>query len=278
MDNGTAKKINILNGIIDSLGAVAVAFSGGVDSTFLLKVAHERLGGKVTAVTIDSLLIPPDEIAGAREFTAAEKINHVILKVDIFANQGILSNPPDRCYLCKLDVFGRIKEFAASKNIPFVAEGTNHDDRDDFRPGMRAVGELSIRSPLMEAGLTKEEIRKASRNRGLATWDRPANPCLATRIPHGTIISKKILDAVYRAERYLHGLGIRDVRVRYHGTLARIETPRDSLKLLFDEGNSTEIAGFFKSLGFVHITVDIEGYRRGSMNDPQFKENIDGQG
>lgn len=277
MDNHTKNKLSKLHDIIDSLGKVAIAFSGGVDSTFLVKVAHERLGGKVTAVTVDSPFISPDEIAAARAFTAEEKINHIILSINIFKNKFVISNPSDRCYHCKLDVFSSIREFAESKGISHVADGSNHDDRDDFRPGMRALHELKVRSPLLEAGFTKDEIREAARGMGLSIWDKPANPCLATRIPCGTAITREMLETIYRAEQYLHDQGLRSVRVRHHGNLARIEVPADDRKLFLDVALSMKIAEKFKSLGFIYITLDIEGYRRGSMYE-RIKEKGDGQG
>lgn len=278
METSINNKITALHRILDSCGSVAVAFSGGVDSAFLLKTAHDRLGQGAVAVTVDSPLIAPDEIEAARAFTASEGIPHEIIFVDIFKNSAVIANPPDRCYHCKLDVFRAIAAFAASKGISHIAEGSNADDREDYRPGFRAITELSVLSPLMEAGFTKDDIREASRALGLAAWDKPANPCLATRIPCGTAITRDMLDAVYRAEEYLHGLGLRDVRVRHHGSIARIEVPRDQQDILLKEPNAAAIAGVFKRLGFAHIALDIEGYRRGSMNEPASGGRGDGQG
>ena len=278
MDSTIKNKLSKLYDIIDSMGKMAIAFSGGVDSTFLLKVAHDRLGDGVTAVTVDSPLIAPDEIAAAKAFTASEKINHALLVIDLFKNDSVITNPPDRCYHCKLDVFSAIREFAASKGIAHVADGSNHDDRDDYRPGMRAIHELNIRSPLMEAGLAKDEIRAAARERGLSVWAKPANPCLATRIPCGTAITKEMLETIYRAEQYLHGLGLRSVRVRHHGNLARIEVPADERKMFLDGALAMKVAERFKSLGFTYMTLDIEGYRMGNMNEPTVKEKGNGQG
>jgi pyridinium-3,5-biscarboxylic acid mononucleotide sulfurtransferase len=271
-------KIDALCRIIDSLGSMAVAFSGGVDSTFLLKTAHERLGRGVTAVTVNTPLIAPDEIEGAHRFTAAEGISHEIIVVDIFKNKRVIANPSDRCYHCKLDVFRAIVAFASSKGILHVAEGSNLDDRDDYRPGFRAIAELSVLSPLMEAGLTKDDIREVSRAMGLSAWDKPANPCLATRIPCGTSITEEMLEAIYRAEQYLHGLGLRDVRVRHHGSIARIEVPFEDRDIILNEQTAAAIAEAFKRLGFTYITLDIEGYRRGSMNVTTTTGKGNGQG
>jgi uncharacterized protein len=278
MDSRIKNKLSKLHDIIDSFGKLAIAFSGGVDSTFLLKIAHDRLGEGVTAITVNSQLISPDEIAVARDFITEEKINHIILSIDIFKNDDVIANPPNRCYHCKLDVFSTIREFAASKGIAYVADGSNHDDRDDYRPGMRALRELAIRSPLMEAGFTKDEIRTTARDMGLSAWDKPANPCLATRIPCGTAITKEMLETIYRAEQYLRELGFRSVRVRHHGNLARIEVPADDRRLFLDGALSMKVAERFKSLGFIYITLDIEGYRMGSMNERTVKEKGDGQG
>ncbi|HNW27363.1 MAG TPA: ATP-dependent sacrificial sulfur transferase LarE [Spirochaetota bacterium] len=278
MNNSLQKKLDALYSIIDSLGTVAVAFSGGVDSAFLLKTAHDRLGRGAVAVTVDSPLIAPDEIEAARSFTASEGISHEIIFVDIFKNGAVIANPPDRCYHCKIDVFRAIAAYASSQGISHIAEGSNLDDRDDYRPGFRAIRELSVLSPLMDAGFAKDDVRNASRSMGLAAWDKPANPCLATRIPCGTAITKEMLETVYRAEEYLHGLGIRDVRVRHHGSVARIEAPREEQDIILQGPNAAAIADAFKRLGFAHIALDIEGYRRGSMNEPASRGKGDGQG
>lgn len=278
MDDRIRNKLLTLDGIIASLGRVAVAFSGGVDSAFLMKYAHDRLGSGAVAVTADSPLVTSEEIETTRSFAAAEHIEHAILPIDLLRNDAVISNPPDRCYHCKLAIFRAILEFAAARGIPHVIEGSNRDDRDDYRPGMRALAELGVRSPLMEAGLTKDEIRRTSRDSGLAGWDRPASPCLATRVPHGVRITGEMLDAIGRAERYLRELGFRDVRVRHHGDLARIEVPSDERTRLLDEVRAAGIAEYFKSCGFTYITLDIEGYRRGSMNIQTGGNKEDGQG
>ncbi|MBP7734608.1 MAG: ATP-dependent sacrificial sulfur transferase LarE [Spirochaetes bacterium] len=276
MDTILDEKTTFLHRIIDSYGSLAVAFSGGVDSTFLLKVAKERLGNRVIAVTVRSPLTPPEEIDETRNFTALEKISHEIVAVDIFKNDRVIANPLDRCYHCKLDIFRAIIACASSRGISHVAEGSNLDDRDDYRPGARAIAELSVLTPLMEAGFTKNDIREASRAMGLGAWDKPAAPCLATRIPCGTAITEERLDAVYRAELFLHGIGLRDVRVRHHGTIARIEVPPEDREIILT--NATAVAEALKRLGFAHIALDIEGYRRGSMNESTEKGRSNGQG
>jgi len=276
MENLIPSKLLKLDEILSSLDRVAVAFSGGVDSAFLLHCAHKRLGDRAVAVTVETPLVPSDEIEAARSFATAENIEYVIIPVDIFQNSAVISNPPDRCYHCKLDIFRAILDFAAARGIFHVIEGSNSDDRNDYRPGMRALEELGVRSPLMEAGFTKDEIRRAARDRGLSAWNRPAGPCLATRLPHGTAITREALDAIDRAERYLRGLGFSEVRVRHHGDLARIEVPRQERAHLCDR--SDEIAARLKSHGFRYITLDIEGYRRGSMNRKPDGEEADGQG
>lgn len=272
------EKIANLIRAIDSLEGIAVAFSGGVDSAFLLKAAHDRLGDRVIAVTVSSPLLSPDESEDAASYAASERIRHVTLRVDPFANGRLIANAPDRCYICKLDLFRAITAFAAAEGIPHVAEGSHADDSADDRPGMRALAELGILSPLREAGLTKDEIRRAARERGVPAWDRPANPCLATRIPTGTPITRERLETIDRAERFLRGLGLADVRVRHHGDIARIEVPRDRMALFLDPDAAARIAAGLKSLGFRHIALDIEGYRRGSMNEPAGKGGHDGQG
>jgi len=201
------------------------------------------------------------------EFASGHHIRHVCIPISIFESARFIANRPDRCYECKREVFLKIKEYAAANRIPHVAEGSHQDDADDFRPGMRALAEFGIRSPLREAGLTKEEIRRESKKMGLSTWDRPANPCLATRVPYHTPITKEILEKIDEAEKYLHSLDFRQVRVRYHGDLARIEVPRKMRGLLLKEPVSSSAARTFKGLGFAYVAVDIEGYRSGSMNE-----------
>ena len=274
----TEIKISRLTGILKSMGEALVAFSGGVDSTFLLKFGHDLLGDKITAITAESDVIPAAEIDSAKEFTAREKVRHVSIWINIFENKSFLANQPDRCYVCKLEVFRKIKDFAEVNGIHNIAEGSHHDDAGDYRPGARALAELGIRSPLLEAGLTKNEIRQTLKYMGLSIWDKPANPCLATRIPYNVIIRKEMLEKIDEAEKYLHDLGFREVRVRYHGSLARIEVPRHMRNRLLADAVSPAVARKFKELGFFYTAIDIEGYRMGSMNELILPEGADGQG
>lgn len=259
-----AEKFERLKKILRDMESVAVAFSGGVDSTFLLKVAHDTLGEKSIALTADSVFIPRSEIDYAKNFCAAEKIRHLIIKTDVLANEAIAANPPERCYICKLALFKNFLAVAKQNGCKFVAEGSNVDDTNDFRPGRKALAELDVKSPLLSAELSKIEIRELSRNFFLPTADKPSMACLATRFIFGDKLSSKRLAMVESAENFLRDIGIGQLRVRVHGNLARIEVePKNFQTLLAVREDITEK---FRALGFEFVAMDLQGYRVGSMN------------
>ena len=259
-------KIKRLRASLREIGSAAVAFSSGVDSTFLLRVAHEELGDRAVAVTVRSPLIPRHELDEAAAFCRQEGIRHEVIDFDALSAPAVVANPPDRCYHCKKEVFGLILAFARAAGLAAVLEGSNLDDDGDYRPGRRAIKELGIRSPLHEAGLSKAEIRALSREMGLPTWDKPSFACLASRFPYGERLTVAVLERVERAERWLREeLGLTQLRVRSHGDLARIEVPPDDIPRL--AARAAEIAAAFKGLGFAYVTLDLQGYRTGSLNE-----------
>lgn len=263
----TNDKYNALKDYIASLGSVAVAFSGGVDSTLLLKVAHDVLGSKALAVTLKSLLFPSRELEDACTFCLNNSIPHIVCEVDELSIDGFKTNPPNRCYLCKHSLFTRMLSIAREHNLAHVIEGSNLDDLGDYRPGLQAIRELSIKSPLREAGLTKAEIRQLSRDLGLPTWEKPSYACLASRFVYGDTITREKLLMVERAEVFLQDLGFKQMRVRLHGKLARIEIlPADFPKIL-QEDIRTKIYDALKDYGFSYVSLDLRGYRTGSMNE-----------
>lgn len=260
------QKKQALEDYLRGLGSVAIAFSSGVDSTFLLKVAHDLLGEKAIAVTARSCSFPKRELDEATAFCAAEGIEQMIVESEELSIDGFRQNPKNRCYLCKRELFTKIRDIAASKGIAYVAEGSNLDDNGDYRPGLQAVAELGIKSPLREAQLTKAEIRELSKELGLATWEKPSFACLASRFVYGETISEEKLSMVDRAEQRLLDLGFRQVRVRMHGMLARIEIePSDFPKLLAGD-TAGELDRYLRELGFTYVALDLGGYRTGSMN------------
>ena len=253
-----------LESYLKEKGRIAVAFSSGVDSTFLLKVAHEILGDKVIAITARSRSFPSRELNEAIAFCRKEGIEQVIVDSNELEIEGFRRNPKDRCYICKKALFTKFIEVAKARGIPFVAEGSNMDDNGDYRPGLKAVAELKILSPLREAELYKEEIRILSKELNLPTWDKPSYACLASRFVYGEIISEEKLSMVERAEQKLMDLGFRQVRVRIHGNIARIEVAPAELEKIVNLRE--EISGYLHGLGFAFVSLDLDGYKMGSMN------------
>ena len=260
-----------LRDYILELGSVAIAFSAGVDSTFLLKTAHDLLGDRAIAVTVRSQVFTKREMNEAAEFCKKEGIEHIIYDFDVFSVNGFSENPKNRCYICKKELFTNICKTAAERNIKYVAEGSNIDDDGDYRPGHIAIKELGIKSPLRHASLTKKDIRALSEKMGLPTWDKPSFACLATRFPYGEAITKEKLDTVEKAEQQLLNLGFKQMRVRIHGNVARIEILPDDFPKILNIAN--EINAYFQSLGFTYVTLDLGGYKTGNMNKTLNGEN-----
>jgi uncharacterized protein len=260
-------KLEFLISEVKKLGKVAVAFSGGVDSTFLLKVSHDAIGDNVIAITVHSSLHPHREYMEAVGFVNSLGIEQKIIEFNDSDLKLFSDNPSDRCYLCKKEIFKRILDEARNNGIIHVADGSNFDDLSDYRPGAKALKELNIISPLKDSGFTKEEIRFFSREMGLPTWDKPAFACLASRIPYGSKITVEKLNMIEKAEQYLFDLGFRQVRVRCHDETARIEVaPQDRIRFI-DPVLMDNIYEAFKEIGFLYTSLDLKGYRQGSMNE-----------
>jgi uncharacterized protein len=260
-------KIKHLKKILKEMESVLLAFSGGVDSTFLLAVAKDVLGDKLLAVTAVSPMYPSFEIKEAVKIARVSGVRHLTVNLNSLSNKKVKTNPPDRCYWCKKEIFSYLLKLASENNIGYVIDGTNSDDKTDYRPGAKAVIELGIRSPLKEAGFTKKEIRQYSKKLGLSTWDKASLACLASRIPYGSDITDETLSMIDSAEEFLRSLGLRNVRVRHHGDIARIEVPEDEISILLKNKTRNAVVKKLHRIGYKYITIDIEGYRTGSMNE-----------
>lgn len=260
------EKFEKLKNYLSSLESVVVAFSSGVDSTFLLKTAHDVLGDKVIAVTAESCSFPKRELNEAKLFWSKEGIKHIVVESEELEIDGFCKNPVNRCYLCKKELFEKITEIAKENNIKNIVEGSNIDDNGDYRPGLQAVSELNIKSPLRYAELNKNEIRELSKKLELNTWDKQSFACLSSRFVYGEEITKEKLSMVDKAEQLLLDLGFHQLRVRIHGTIARIEVLPDEFPKLIEEKNRLKIVTEFEKYGFTYISMDLKGYRTGSMN------------
>ena len=261
------EKYEKLKNYIASLESVAVAYSGGVDSTFLLKISHDVLGGKATAVTVRSSLVSGRELGEGEKFCSENKITQIFCPVDIFKVEGLKENPENRCYICKKNLFTKILELARERGIKNVIEGSNVDDLSDYRPGLKALKELEIKSPLQTAGLTKKEIRELSKNFNLPTWNKPSFACLASRFEYGEEITEEKLKMIDDAENLLIKMNFRQFRVRLHGKIARIEILPEDFEKIMQEQTREKIYSELKNLGFSYVTLDLKGYRTGSMNE-----------
>lgn len=259
-------KFDELKKYLVELDSVAVAFSGGVDSTFLLKVAHDLLGDKVIAVTAASKALPQRELDETKNFCRAENVRQIIFNSDELMKDAFRENSKNRCYICKRGLFEKILQIAADNKISYVVEGSNMDDNGDFRPGMQAIAELEIKSPLRHVELYKNEIRTLSREMNLPTWDKPSYACLASRFVYGESISAEKLAMVDKAEQFLIDKGFKQIRVRIHGNIARIEILPDAFDKFLEKNFRDEVATKFKEYGFSYVTLDLQGYRSGSMN------------
>ncbi len=260
-------KYSALKKLLCKMNKVLVAFSGGVDSSFLLKVAHDELGKNVLAVIALSETYPEKESQEAVRLAESMKVRFQVIQSCEMENPDFVRNPPERCYYCKTELFSRLRSLAESEGIPYVLDGANFEDAGDYRPGSKAAAELHVRSPLKELGFIKSEIRDLSRHLGLPTWNKPAMACLSSRFPYHTKIESQALRQISEAEEHLRSLGFSQLRVRHHDSMARIEVPSEDISRMIDPGIRESIVEAFRKIGYTYVTLDLMGYRTGSLNE-----------
>jgi uncharacterized protein len=271
------QKWDHLKALLRAMPRAVLAFSGGVDSSLLLAAASEVMGARLIAVTAVSETYPDGELQSTMEFARARGVEHRVLHTEELSSELFVRNAPDRCYHCKKELFAKLRGIARDEGIEFIIEGSNADDLRDYRPGRKAAEECAVRSPLVEAGLTKKEIRELARRLNHPVWDKPSLACLSSRIPYGIRITSSLLRTIQSAEDRLHVLGFGQVRVRHHGETARIEISRKDFAMLLDEGMARAVTASLKELGYTYVCLDLEGYRTGSMNEGMEKAGAGGR-